>query len=515
MGWSSGFTWTYSELGSDIVGSYTNTTSSPKVVRTVSVSLGTGYGQFYAGNSVYGNGYPISIHLACNGVASTSVTVSNVISPTYGYPPRGSGQAYTFTFTNGITVPAGGSVSFSLVWPVGQCLVAFSSTITGTVTEANVTVTFNLNGGTRTGGGALSQSVTVGGSAIAPTCEKAGYTFSGWDKSLTNITSNTTITAQWTLNPVYTITLNANGGSFSTSSLTYRSGIGVPLPTGKPIKSITISFDYVISALTGYNSSTTVSLTFAGWNTKKDGTGTTYQPGATVGGAADMTLYAQYEGVIISLPGLTTNDVATMTGWWTKKSGGTKITTSTKFTASTTVYAQYSDYTIKLHGNGGVITLDESGDDPASIVTVKKIHGTDLVIPDYTAYLTSGEDETASTEFLGWAKSRSATKATYQKGSKYTDDEPTTLYAIYGTKTFTVKWSKGYGTNPIIKTEEVAYGKSATPPADPVRDGYTFGGWLGEYKCIKGDRTIIALWTSTPIWIYNGTTWIGYEPEEV
>lgn len=388
-----------------------------------------------------------------------------------------------------------------------------SISLTGSVSY--YTVTFNLDGGTRTGGGALSQTVVRGGSATAPTCKKSGYTFTGWNKSLTNITANTTITAQWQLNSSYTITLDANGGTFSTSSLTYRSGIGIALPSAKPTKSIRVSFDYVISALTGYNSSTTVSLTFTGWNTKKDGTGTSYKPGATVDGTSNITLYAQYSGAVIALPGLTTNNVATTTGWWTKKTGGTKVTTSTKFTASTTLYAQYSDYTITLHGNGGVITLDESDSDPVDVVMIKKIHGTDLVIPNYTSYLTSGEDETNSTEFLGWAESRSSTKASYQKGSKYTKDEPTTLYAVYGTKTFTVKWSVGYGSNPIIKTETINYGAAATPPADPVRDGYTFAGWLGQYKSVKTDRTIIALWASTPIWIWNGKTWIGYEPEEV
>ena len=62
---------------------------------------------------------------------------------------------------------------------------------------ANVTVTFNLDGGTRTGGGELTQSVAIGGSATAPTCTRAQCNFVGWDKPLTDIQSSQTITAIW------------------------------------------------------------------------------------------------------------------------------------------------------------------------------------------------------------------------------------------------------------------------------------------------------------------------------
>lgn len=42
--------------------------------------------------------------------------------------------------------------------------------------------------------------------------ERVGYSFSGWDKPLTNITSNLTIKATYNINQ-YTITFNSNGGS--------------------------------------------------------------------------------------------------------------------------------------------------------------------------------------------------------------------------------------------------------------------------------------------------------------
>jgi hypothetical protein len=62
------------------------------------------------------------------------------------------------------------------------------------------TVIFNLNGGTRTGGSELIQSVPDGGSAIAPTVTRKNYTFTGWDKAFTNVTQNMTISATWSYN---------------------------------------------------------------------------------------------------------------------------------------------------------------------------------------------------------------------------------------------------------------------------------------------------------------------------
>jgi uncharacterized repeat protein (TIGR02543 family) len=46
-----------------------------------------------------------------------------------------------------------------------------------------------------------------------------------------------------------------------------------------------------------------------------------------------------------------------------------------------------------------------------------------------------------------------------------------------------------------LKKETVEYGQSATAPADPVRDGYTFIGWDQDYKNVTGDMTVKAQYT--------------------
>ena len=58
---------------------------------------------------------------------------------------------------------------------------------------------------------------------------------------------------------------------------------------------------------------------------------------------------------------------------------------------------------------------------------------------------------------------------------------------------YTVEFSDGYS-DTILKSQDVASGKSATPPSDPVRNGYIFTGWSGSYTNVTSDKTIEATW---------------------
>jgi hypothetical protein len=95
---------------------------------------------------------------------------------------------------------------------------------------ATYTVTFDLAGGTRTGGGELTQTIAQGSSAIAPAASRSGYSFSGWNKNFSNITGNMTVTALWTYNS------GSDSGSGSGGSSGGGSISNDPIPTAQPEK---------------------------------------------------------------------------------------------------------------------------------------------------------------------------------------------------------------------------------------------------------------------------------------
>ena len=74
-------------------------------------------------------------------------------------------------------------------------------------------------------------------------------------------------------NNLYTISYNANGGSNAPGDQSKIENKSINLSSSKPTR-------------TGY--------TFVNWNTKKDGSGTTYKAGASYNSNADLTLYAQW-----------------------------------------------------------------------------------------------------------------------------------------------------------------------------------------------------------------------------
>ena len=222
------------------------------------------------------------------------------------------------------------------------------------------TISYNANGGT---GAPETQykasSVALKLSSTKPT--RNGYTFIGWSTSSSattatytaggNYTANSSATlyAVWEQIPVttYTLKYNANGGNNPPASQTGNGSITIS--SSKPTRD-------------GY--------TFKRWNTKSDGTGTSYNPGATFNLTANVTLYAIWE----------LNPVTTFTLTY-NANGGTGVPASQT-------------------GNG---TITLSGTKPAR--------------DGYT--------------FLGWATSATATSAQYQPGASFILNANKTLYAVW------------------------------------------------------------------------------------
>ena len=154
-----------------------------------------------------------------------------------------------------------------------------------TAISSTYTVTFDAQGGTVN---PASKTVTQGDAYGAlPTPAREGYGFAGWytgaNGTGTEVTASTTVTtasnhalyAKWTvLSSTYTVTLDAQGGTVTTESISVnKGGTYGTLPT--PTRN-------------GY--------VFAGWWTSSGGAGTQVTSGTTVTASGEHTLFAKWTG---------------------------------------------------------------------------------------------------------------------------------------------------------------------------------------------------------------------------
>ena len=164
------------------------------------------------------------------------------------------------------------------------------------------TVTYKANGGT----GTMTDTTAYTSGSKAQVKDNGftrdGYTFTGWNTakdgkgtqhaaadSIT-IKADVTLYAQWTKETVppvppvttYTVTYDANGGTGTmTDTTAYTSGSKAKVQD---------------------NGFTRDGYTFTGWNTAKDGKGTSCDPGNSIKVTADVTLFAQWQKNAV-LPG--------------------------------------------------------------------------------------------------------------------------------------------------------------------------------------------------------------------
>ncbi len=294
-------------------------------------------------------------------------------------------------------------------------------------------VTFDVNGA----GISVPNPITVtydGKYDNLPDITRTGYNFDGWFTAASGgtqitkgtqvaITSEQKLWAHWTAK-TYTVTYDANGGSVTTknASVTYdKTYVSLPTPTR-----------------TGY--------TFDGWYNAKSG-GTKIGTTTKVTTANDHTLYAHWKantytvtydangGSVTPTSASVTYDKTydnlpkptrtgyTFDGWYTAKSGGTRIETTTKVTTDKnhTLYAHWTEntYTISFNANGGSGTVNsQSGIMYSATVTLNK---NQFKRDGYT--------------FKGWSTSNNG-KSIYSDGQTVTgltstNNDTVTLYAVW------------------------------------------------------------------------------------
>ena len=333
-------------------------------------------------------------------------------------------------------------------------------TITGKWTVNQYTITFDTAGGSDVAPITQDYGTAVTAPA-APT--KAGYTFAGWDKEVpaTMPAENVTITAKWTVNQ-YTITFNTDGGS-EVAPITQDYGTAVTAPAA-PTK-------------TGY--------TFAGWDKEVPATmpaeNVTITAKWTInqytitfntdGGSAVAPIKQDYD-TTVTLPAAPAKEGSTFTGW--QRADGTVLA------AGNTFAMPAENETVTALWDVNVYTLTWVVDDAET--PVEYAYGADvetLADPTKTGYT-----------FTGWDTEVPATMPA----------KDLTITAQFKINQYTITFANTGDT--VIDPITQDYGTAVTAPGEPVKDGYTWGGWDKEIPATMPAENI----TITGSWTINQYT---------
>ncbi len=385
------------------------------------------------------------------------------------------------TFEGWYTAQTGGTIVTTDVVFTG------STTLYAHWSEGYV-ITFDPNDGS----GAMTTMRTDlnGKLSELPAAEWFGHTFEGWytDKTGGNqvttdtvFMGSTTLYAHWT--DGYTITFDPNGGSVDPATMiTGTDGKLITLPTATR-DGYTFLGWYTdqtsgteVTTDTVFTGSTTL---YAHWTDRYT---ITFDPN---GGSVDpATMITGTDGKLSELP-TAVRFGHTFMGWYTAPDGGDRVTEEHVFSASATVYAQWTDgYIITFDPNGGSV-------DPATMIT-----GTDGKLSELPTPVRFGYT------FEGW----------------YTDaaggDRVTDQYVFESDATVYACWSEGYavtfdaspGTCSPAEVRTGTDGKISELPT-ATWSGHTFKGWytdpnggdpVTEATVLYGAVKLYAHWSVSP-----------------
>ncbi len=397
-----------------------------------------------------------------NGVTLKTETVKEGSSATAPEDPtRASSAQYDYAFT-------GWDTDFSNI----------SSDLTVTAQFVAVVRQYTVNFVDYDGTVIKTQKVNYGSAATAPdnptrsATAQYTYTFKAWDKSFSNITADTTVTATYsqTVNKYTVKFVNYDGSVLKSESVQYGSSATAPTttPTRPADDGCTYTFagwDKSFSNITGNLTVTAVfnttssnyTVTFKNY----DGTvlktqSVAYGGSATAPAAPTRPSTAQYD--------------YTFSGW--DKS-------FTNITGDTVITAQYTQTLVEYY----VVFLDYYGD----VLSEQMVpYGSDAVAPE----VPDVEDGGYRYVFTEW-------------DTDYTNIQADTpVFALYEEEalTYTVTFKNYDGT--VLSTQSVANGSAATAPANPTRSStaqytYTFKGWDKSFSKITADTVITATYTQS------------------
>ena len=408
-----------------------------------------------------------------------SYTVSKACSPTAGGSVTlgATSVQYNKTTTAKYTVNSGYRFS---KWTISGGTLSSTSAQTTTVTvtgactvTANFIKTYTVTFKDHNGTVLKTQTVDTGGNATAPSNpSRTGYTFAGWSGTYTNVTSDRTITATYTINS-YTLTVN-NGTGGGTKQYNASCTVKANSKTGHTFKNWTNGSGTVVSTSSSYTfnmPASNLTLT-ANYNvnsytlTVTNGSG-----GGTKNYNASCTVTAN------SKTGYTFKN-------WTD-GDGTVVSTSSSYTFNMPAknYALTANYTINSYtltvkaGSGGSVQLNGQ----SSTLSTKY---------NYNYQCTIKAIPNTGYHFTGWSYSGAKPADTSKAETTINVTQDTTVTANFAINTYavTVQTNNSSGGTASVSTTPVNHG-STTKLTATSKNGFAFQKWeiSGGYTFTDGD----------------------------
>ncbi len=280
------------------------------------------------------NTYKVTFN--ANGGTTPTASKNVTYDSTYGTLPTPTKDGHTF---KGWYTSASGGTQITSSTKVS---ITSAHTLYAQWTTNTYTVTFKNYDGTTLETKSVNYGSAVTYSGATPT-KKADaqytYTFSGWDKALTNITANTVITAKFTSTVnKYTVTFkNHDGTTLETKSVDYGSTVTYSgtTPTKKADAQYTYTFSGWDKALTNITANTVITAKFTSTVNKY---AVTFN---SMGGTEEIKpMIIAYGSVCGELP-IPKKDGFIFKGWHTKEIDGEEVTDETIVTSDMVLYAYW------------------------------------------------------------------------------------------------------------------------------------------------------------------------------
>ena len=430
----------------DTAGLFTAGTKAGTFNNTIAATCRTVSG--FASVTINQTIFALTVTQNANGTIAPSTTSVNY----------GSGQTFTITPATGyhITDVQVDGTSVGAISSYSFTNVTMTHNISAIFAINTYTVIFTAGAHGTISSGTAIQTINYGGNATAPTITaNPGWTFTGWDTAFTNVTTNLSVTAQYS-QITYTVTFTAgthgiiNSGT-AVQMINYGGNATAPTTTANPGWTFTgwdTAFTNVTSNLTvtaQYNINTYTITFSAGAH------------GIINSGTAVQTI--NYGGNAVA-PTLTINP-----GWFFNSWDKSFTNVTSNFTVNALFIPEIEVVTFApgMHGallNGNTVQpLNYNGTAVAPIVTAN---------PGWT--------------FTGWDKP-------LNNINSYT-----LITAEYSQTQYTVTFVAGEHGNPekgnMLQT--VTSGADAAAPSIAAEPGWIFTGWDRAFNNITGDLTVTA-----------------------